>query len=203
MRGIIDSAVDGLKPRVDELNRALAGDGAASYLKDNMRINMCAQAAIASEMGEEWAAKLGEWLPGAAEDLVRLLCTPYRKIDVPRMECDMEELMEEYPEDDEGEIMGRLALAEYVREGARRSVSLGSMGSVWIDLPLAGTVGGARVAKMTRCAFVLDPAGMWAVHLDPTCDGQDVFDAPGAASYINSMTYESVLRAVPPGSGRA
>ena len=46
---------------------------------------------------------------------------------------------------------------------------LGELGSIWIDLPLTGTVGENQVTKWTRAAFVYMD-GLWRVLFDPTED---------------------------------
>ena len=182
---------------LDELNRALVGDNTAEFLERRVIIDgQTPMAPFIADMGDAWAAKMSQWLPGAAVDLKEKLCSEYRRIDAVRFESDMEELMDSLGDIDEGKIRSNLDIASYVQDGARREVTIGAMGSVWMDVPLTGYVQGSPVTKMTRCSFVLIEGDRWTVHMDPTCDHETDFDTPLAAEYIEAMTYEKRFRSL-------
>ena len=74
----------------------------------------------------------------------------------------------------------------------KRTVILGSFGSVWIDLPLSGL--SPKVSKWTRAAFQYhddQEKPFWTVHFDPTSD-EEPFEARASADFVKLMTTNNV-----------
>jgi hypothetical protein len=141
-------AVDNLKGPVATLNKkltefhTLVGTGYVRFGKKDFE-----------SMSDEYNKDFHEWVQnGAIDDFITKMATKYKHFDFDRY----------YAEGQEGDPN------KYVRVKKRR-VILGELGSIWIDLPLTGTVGENQVTKWTRAAFVYMD-GLWRVLFDPTED---------------------------------
>lgn len=80
---------------------------------------------------------------------------------------------------------------QFVSEKKRR-VTLGSFGSIWVDLPLSGL--SPKVSKWTRAAFQYHDdreKHFWTVHFDPTSD-EEPFEAKASAEFVRLMTTNNV-----------
>lgn len=139
-------AVDNLKRPVNDLNEKLpefnwlVGIGLVRFAKTDFEI-----------MPEDYNRDFHEWLQkGAINDFITKMATKYKHFD-----ADLHAEEGGNPND-------------YVTLEKRR-VILGGLGSIWIDLPMTGTVHGTQVTKWTRAAFVYTD-GTWRVFFDPTVD---------------------------------
>lgn len=139
-------AVDSLKRPVSDLNKnlpefpRLVDTGFVSFAKKDLDC-----------MPPEYNRDFHEWVQnGAIVDFVIKMANKYKHFDADRHH-------------NEGGDPNKYVTIK------KRRVILGGFGSIWIDLPLVGTVDGTPVTKWTRAAFVYTN-GKWAVFFDPTDD---------------------------------
>ena len=139
-------AVDSLKGPVNDLNKNLAefprlvDTGFVRFAKQDLQ-----------SMPEDYNRDFHEWVQnGAIADFITKMANKYKHFDA------------DHHANKGGDPQ------KYVKIKKRR-VILGGLGSIWIDLPLVGTVDGTQVTKWTRAAFVYIN-GKWTVLFDPTDD---------------------------------
>ena len=162
-------AVDSLKGPVNDLNkklpefRWLVGTGFVRFAKRYFE-----------SMPEDYNQDFHEWVQnGAIMDFITKMAEKYKHFDADR----------------HGEEGGDPN--DYVTVENRR-VILGGLGSIWIDLPLTGTVHGAEVTKWTRAAFVYTD-GTWRVFFDPTddyCSFKQVEESKKYAKQMMTLGFE-------------
>ena len=118
-------------------------------------------------MPPEYNSDFHEWLKnGAIDDFITRMSSTYKYFDADRHE-------------ERGGDPNK-----YVREKKRR-VILGGLGSMWLDLPMVGTVNDKTVMKWTRVAF--EYVGHWQVYFDPTADQCSFQDADKSKEYVRDM----------------
>ena len=155
--------VERLRELVDELNNklcefpCLVSSGAVRFPKNEL-----------TSMPTEYNNDFQEWLHnGAITDFVTKMSQKYNHFDADRY-------------DEEGGDPNN-----YVTTQDRR-VLLGTLGSIWIDIPLTGTVHNKQVTKWTRAAFVFQN-GFWMVMFDPTADDCSFTQLDQSEKYVNLM----------------
>ncbi len=161
----IRNAVSSLKGTVRDLNNNLAefprlvNAGLVRFAKKDFH-------GMPNE--EDYNRDLHEWVQnGAAVDFITKMASTYKHFDA-----------DQYAEEG-GDPQ------KYVTVKKRR-VLLGCLGSIWIDLPLTGTIDGTTVTKWTRAAFV-HTNGQWTVFFDPTDDGYSFKQVEESKKYAWDM----------------
>ena len=158
-------AVDSLKGPVADLNKKLPE---FSTLVDTGYVRFGKK--DFDSMPVEYNEDFHEWVQnGAAMDFITKMAVTYKYFDADRY-CE---------EGQKGDPK------KYVTVKKRR-VILGELGSIWIDLPLTGTVGENQVTKWTRAAFIFQQ-GFWTVLFDPTEDECSFKQVEDSLKYAKQM----------------
>ena len=160
-------AVDSLKGPVNDLNKMLhefpnlVETGFVRFAKKDLEC-----------MPPEYNRDFQEWLQnGAIKDFIIKMAFPYKHFD-----ADLYEEKGGNPND-------------YVTVKKRR-VILGSLGSIWIDIPMTGTVGKDQVTKWTRAAFVYSAckySAYWIILFDTTGDDCSFKEPKESEKYAKLM----------------
>ena len=157
-------AVERLREPVNELNEKLSEfpmlvcSGFVRFPKKDL---MC--------MPVEYNKDFHEWLQnGAITDFVTKMSNKYRYFDADRYD----------EEGREGSPNNYVTIQE-------RTVILGTLGSIWIDIPLTGTVHNKQVTKWTRAAFVYQDH--WMVMFDPTADEYSFMQVTESEKFVKLM----------------
>ena len=154
--------VENLKKPVAELNNKLQE---FSHLVDIGFVRFANREL--ESMSSEYNKDLDEWLKnGAIADFITKMSGTYKHFDI-----DSYESKGGNPND-------------YVSIKKRR-VILGSLGSIWIDIPMTGIVNQSSITKWTRAAFVY--SGHWVVLFDPTADGCSFRQVEESGKYVKRM----------------
>ena len=170
IRTELATLVQSLRKPVKELN---------ALVKERVFAVMVEEDAVRFPLGDYDEVRK-EWLTdGAIGDFVAKMGESYQHFDAVAYEEDSEEA-EKKPDPQ-----------SYVSRKWRK-VRIGGLGSIWLDLPLCGRVGGREVCKWTRVAFVLQEVlapgeYAWDVHFDPTGDHYGFDNPQGSLEYVNLM----------------
>ena len=170
IRTELATLVQSLRTPVKELN---------ALVKERVFALMVEEDAVQFPLGDYDEVRK-EWLTdGAISDFVAKMGESYQHFDADKYEEDSEEAKKK-PDPQ-----------SYVRCKWRK-VRFGGLGSIWLDLPLCGRVGGRKVCKWTRVAFVLQEVlapgeYAWDVHFDPTGDHYGFDNPQGSLEYVNLM----------------
>lgn len=158
----ISKVVDKLKRPVQELNKnlhefsRLVNTGFVRFPQNDL------------EMPEDYNRDFHEWVQnGALEDFITKMASEYKHFDIDRHA-------------EKGGDPNKFVKTK------KRKVILGGLGSIWIDIPLVGTVDGTQVTKWTRASFVYTN-DKWTVFFDPTGDDCSFRQAEESKKYAKSM----------------
>lgn len=156
-------AVDSLKGPVNDLNKnlpefpKLVDTGFVRFAKQDLE-----------SMSPEYNRDFHEWLQnGAISDFITKMASTYKHFDA------------DVHANDGGDPN------KYVRVKKRR-VILGGLGSIWVDLPMTGSVENKEVTKWTRAAFVYTD-DKWVVFFDPTADDFSFKQGKESEKYMKQM----------------
>jgi hypothetical protein len=170
----IDRVIEFLKPKVEELNK-LIPEFKFHILNGKFMIS----ADSLESMPEEYNKDFKAWMyspdkknNSAIDDFMNNVFKPYKCFD-----------NDSYVYDEKSKDPSCYVTIE------TRQITLGSFGSVWMDMPLTGKVGDKMVTKWTRVSFqYITNDDKWILRFDPTGDGLDKFDDPKAEEYCKTLT---------------
>ena len=170
----IERAVDLLKPKVEELNKMIP------QVMFNIRNGKLLIGGDSLEsMPAEYNKDFKAWLHSqdhdnsAVDDFINNVGKPYKCFDIDSW----------YEDDEKSKDPSCYVTVE------TRQITLGGLGSVWMDMPLTGKFGDKMVTKWTRVSFQYNTNGdKWILRFDPTADGLQKFDDPRAEEYCKAMT---------------
>ena len=167
------TAIDALKPKVEELNKLLP-----EFRQMIMERKLLLSKTGFDSMPDQYNEDFLEWMFGAsntaanaASNFMDTIGEPYKRFD-----------LDAYEEDERSKDPSFYVTTKY------RRIILGGFGSVWLDMPLTGKLRGVMIAKWTRIAFESIEGNKWAIHFDPTADGLEKFDDPKADEYVQLYT---------------